>query len=199
MRILRPFRLLDKQEIETIATELLWRMESDSKYIPHWPIEVSRVADFLGLDIVWDSIRDDEQGKIAGRLLPLKRLIEVNEDIPEIRGTKGEATIAHEIGHWVLHVNPVAVKEFLRLQARGIEIKNLEPLLRHSDHAMRSIEWQADYFASCLLMPRYILKKKRLRRDLTQWRHLEETAQELGVNTSELVARLQDLDWIKCS
>ena len=197
MGILKPFRWLQKQEIEAQASELLGRMESTLSSATQWPLDTTRVAEFLGLDVVWDSIRDDEIGQIAGRLLPLERLIEVNEDIPQSRGAFGEATIAHEIGHWVLHVNPVAVKRFLRLQTRGVSLKNVELLLRHSGHSIRSIEWQADYFASCLLMPQSILKKKRLRRDLTQWRHLEETAQELGVNSSHLVSHLQDLGWLK--
>ncbi len=196
MGIFRPFRLLQKQEIEAKASELLRRMEQNPKYVSHWPIEASRIAEFVGLDVVWDSIPDDEQGKIAARILPLKHLIEINEDIPELRGAFGEATIAHEIGHWILHVNPLEVKRFLRLEARGININNVEPLLRRSGSAIHGIEWQADYFASCLLMPQYILKEKHKQRDLTQWRHLEQVAQELGVSNCDLFYRLQDLNWI---
>ncbi len=33
-------------------------------------------------------------------------------------------------------------------------------------------EWQAQYFASCLLMPRHVLEDKRRGRDLTNWKHL---------------------------
>ena len=193
MGIFRPFRLLHKQEIETIATELLVRMEQTPKYAPTWPLDASRVAEFLGLDVVWDRIPNDEQGKIAARIFPLERLIEINEEIPELRGFLGEATIAHEIGHWVLHVNPATLKRVLRLKASGIGIK-VKPLLSRSPSAIRGIEWQADYFASCLLMPRYILQEKRLQRDLTKFQHLEEMAQELGVSSSHLLYRLQDLE-----
>ena len=199
MGILKPFRLLQKQEIEAQASELLGRMESTLSSATQWPLETTQVAEFLGLDVVWDSIRDDEIGQIAGRLLPLKRLIEVNEDIRELRGFLGEVTIAHEIGHWVLHVNHLAVQRFLRLQARGVYIKNVEPLLRRSDNIIHEIEWQADYFASCLLMPEYILLEKRQKLDLTDPEHLDLMAQQLGVRSGDLADRLQNLGGIKPS
>ena len=199
MGILKPFRLLHKQEIEAKAIELLKRMELTSNSAIQWPLDTRRVAEFLGLNVVWASIPDDEIGQRATRIWPLERLIEVNKDIRELRGVKGKATIAHEIGHWVLHINPVAVKRFLRLQARGVYINNVEPLFRRSESNIRGIEWQADYFASCLLMPRHILLPKRLQRDLTCFEHLDLMAQELGVSSYHLAYRLQDLDWIKRS
>lgn len=58
------------------------------------------------------------------------------------------------------------------------------------------IEWQAQYFASCLLMPRYKLEEKRRGRDLTRWSHLYAMQEELGVTISNLKNRLQDLGWI---
>ena len=195
MGIFRPFRFIRKQEIEFKATEVLTRMEQELNYALKWPLDASRVAEFLGLDVVWDSIPDDEQGKIAARILPLERLIEINEDIPIARGSFGESTIAHEIGHWILHVNPVAVNRFLKLKKRGVCI-NEEPFLCRNDNAIRGIEWQAQYFADCLLMPQYILEEKQKRGDLSRWRHLDQIADELGVSRSNLVHRLQDLGWI---
>ncbi|MGK7917714.1 MAG: hypothetical protein AB4038_19595, partial [Prochloraceae cyanobacterium] len=59
------------------------RMEQTRSYFPHWSLETTRVAKFLGLDVVWARIRDDEIGQIAGRLLALERLIEINEDLRE--------------------------------------------------------------------------------------------------------------------
>ncbi len=195
MGIFRPFRFIHKQEIEAKATDILKQMEKDPNYTPKWPLDASRVAEFLELDVVWDSIPDDQEGKIAARILPLDRLIEINEDLPILRGGFGESTIAHEIGHWVLHVNSVAVNRFLRLQNRGIQIR-VEPLLCRSASTLQGIEWQAQYFASCLLMPEYVLLGKQKERDLSQWRHLYQIAEELGVTISNLVHRLKDLGWI---
>ena len=65
-----------------------------------------------------------------------------------------------------------------------------------SSRELDSIEWQAQYFAGCLLMPRHILMEKSHQRDLTRWRHLYELKDELGVSISNLVNRLQYLGWI---
>ncbi|MGK7915859.1 MAG: hypothetical protein AB4038_09965, partial [Prochloraceae cyanobacterium] len=117
MGIFKPFRWLNKQEIETVATELLLRMELIPSYAHNWPLDTTKVAEFLGLDVVWDTIPDDQIGQIAGKLLPLEHLIEINEELAQMHGAIGEATIAHEIGHWLLHINPLAVQRFLKLQA----------------------------------------------------------------------------------
>ncbi|MBD0310008.1 MAG: Zn peptidase, partial [Microcoleus sp. T1-bin1] len=65
-----------------------------------------------------------------------------------------------------------------------------------ADNKVLSIEWQAQYFASCLLMPRCILEEKRQGRDLTKWSHLYKMRDELGVSISNLTNRLQEFDWI---
>lgn len=193
--VFRQFRFISKGEIEEKAIDVLERMYQVPNYRPKWPLDASRVAEFLGLDVVWDSIPEDEYGAIAARILPLEHLIEINEDIPKLRDGFGESTIAHEIGHWVLHINPYAVQRCLFLQRQGRVIQ-IEPLLCRSEDNLRGIEWQAQYFASCLLMPRYKLKQVCQGRDLTRWRHLYQMAEELGVTISNLIYRLKDLGWI---
>ena len=196
MGIFKPFRFIYKQEIELLATDILGEMEREPNYKPQWPLDASRVAEFLGLDVVWDTIPDDQQGQIAARILPLERLIEINEDIPQLKDGFAESTIAHEIGHWVLHLNPIAIERCLRLQKKGIEMK-VEPLLCRSDITLQGIEWQAQYFASCLLMPRHKLEEVSQGKDLTRWRELYHIADNLGVTISNLIHRLKDLGWIE--
>ena len=195
MGIFRPFRFIHKQEIEAKATDILRRMEQTQSHNSMWPLDTSCVAEFLGLDVVWDTIPDDEEGTIAARILPLERLIEINDNLPICRGGFGESTIAHEIGHWVLHVNHATVNRFSRLRNRGVYIK-VDPLLCRNDNTIAGIEWQAQYFATCLLMPEYVLIEKQIGRDLTKWPDLYQMAEELGVSISNLVHRLKDLDWI---
>ena len=60
----------------------------------------------------------------------------------------------------------------------------------------KGIEWQAQYFASCLLMPQYKLLEAQHNRDLTNWRHLYAMADEFGVTISNLTNRLKSLEWI---
>lgn len=195
MSIFRPFRFIHRIEIEARAIETLEQMARTPNYVPKWPLDASRVAEFLGLDVVWDSIPPDEGGSIAARILPLDRLIEINEDIEQLRGGFGESTIAHEIGHWLLHIDPEAVDRQTKLVEKGVKIQ-VEPLLCRSAENLEGIEWQAQYFASCLLMPQYKLLEIAGDKDLTQWRNLYDIAEKLGVTISNLTNRLKDLGWI---
>ncbi len=193
--LVKPFKFLHKQEIEDRAVDVLSRMSQAHKYGLKWPLDASRVAEFLGLDVVWDDIPDDEHGKIAARILPIEKLIEINDSISELKGGFAESTIAHEIGHWVLHINPEAVTKYHQLLAKGLVIK-VDPLLCRNDLVLQGIEWQAQYFASCLLMPGFKLEELRRGKDLSQWRHLYAMADELGVSISNLIHRLKDMGWI---
>ncbi|MGF1541281.1 MAG: ImmA/IrrE family metallo-endopeptidase [Pleurocapsa sp.] len=196
MSIFRPFRFISKIEIEASALDVWLRMEATPKYAPKLPVDASRVAEFLDLDLLWDTIPDDEQGQIAARILPLEKLIEINENIPQLRGGFGESTIAHEIGHWVLHIDSQEVRRYIRLQQKGLNVQ-VKPLLCRSSQHLAGIEWQAQYFAGCLLMPQHILTKLVRGKDLTKWQHLYQLAETLGVTISNLTTRLQDLGWIR--
>jgi hypothetical protein len=195
VNVFRPFRYISKLEIEAAALEVLMSMEARSQALPKWPLDSSTVAEFLGLDIVWDAIPNDEQGQIAARILPLEKLIEINEDIPQLQGGFGESTIAHEIGHWVLHIDVEEVERQIRLQAKGVNL-SIEPLLCRTVNDIDGIEWQAQYFAGCLLMPQYILTQVTKDKQLDKWQHLYQIAANLGVTISNLIHRLQDLGWI---
>ena len=193
MSVFRPFEFISKLDIEARALDIWLKMEeSDSQ--PELPVDASIIAEFLDLDIVWDTIPEDEEGIIAARILPIEKLIEINEDIPQLRGGFGESTIAHEIGHWVLHIDTQKVESYIRLKQRGVDVR-VKPFLCRSSNLAR-IEWQAQYFAGCLLMPQHILTELQQDKDLTKWQHLYKMAEELGVTISNLTTRLQDLGWI---
>jgi Zn-dependent peptidase ImmA (M78 family) len=60
-------------------------------------------------------------------------------------------SVAHEIGHWRLHRSYVAKSADQPSLFDG----STEPtVISRSSRAKDPIEWQADFFASCLLMPR---------------------------------------------
>lgn len=193
MSVFRPFRFISKLEIEAAALAV-WLQMSQQHEEPSLPVDASLIAEFLGLDLVWDMIADDEQGAIAARILPLDKLIEINENIPQLKGGFGESTIAHEIGHWVLHIDTEQVERFIRLRQKGMKVQ-VKPFLCRSSNLAR-IEWQAQYFAGCLLMPQHVLNELKQDKDLTKWQHLYQMAEELGVTISNLTTRLQDLGWI---
>lgn len=193
MSVFRPFRFISKLEIEASALDVWIQMERSHNQL-QLPIDASVIAEFLELDLVWDTIPDDEQGAIAARILPLEKLIEINENIPQLKGGFGESTIAHEIGHWLLHIDVETVDSYIRLKQKGVDIQ-VKPFLCRSSNLAR-IEWQAQYFAGCLLMPQHILIELKQGKDLTKWQHLYQITEELGVTISNLTTRLQDLGWI---
>lgn len=193
MSVFRPFRFISKLEIEACALDV-WLLMERSHHSLQLPIDASLIAEFLDLDLVWDTIPDDEQGAIAARILPMEKLIEINENIPELKGGFGESTIAHEIGHWILHIDTVQVERSIRLRQKGIDVQ-VKPFFCRKSNLAR-VEWQAQYFAGCLLMPQHILKDLKQGKDLTKWQHLYQMAAELGVTISNLTTRLQDLGWI---
>jgi hypothetical protein len=195
--VIKPYRYIKKEEIENKANELLKRMQAISKFPPKWPFDATRVADFLDIGVVWDEIPPDDKGAIAAIILPLEREILINQDIPGLRGGYGESTIAHEIGHWLLHINHDAVDSFIDRSEEEKETVIQQFLCRNINGQMEKIEWQAQYFASCLLMPRTILEQIQQGRDLTNWNHLRAMADEIGVTPANLKHRLKDIGWIQ--
>lgn len=186
----------NKEDIEREAERVLQRMQTTPSYTPKFPLDPSRVAEFLGLDIVWDTIPPDAEGQIAARILPLNRLIEINDAIPELRGGFGASTIAHEVGHWLLHINHDEVDGLTQQQELNLGFESIQPFLCRSVSNDQGREWQAQYFAGCLLMPRYVLEDVARGRDLRRWDHLYAMKDELGVTISNLKHRLQDIGWI---
>ncbi|WP_239121686.1 MULTISPECIES: ImmA/IrrE family metallo-endopeptidase [Spirulina sp. CCY15215] len=195
MSVIKPFQFMDKHAIECRALDVLEAMKTSDRHVPTFPLDSSRVAEFLGLDVVWDVLPEDDEGAIAARILPLEKLIEINETILDLKEGFGESTIAHEVGHWVLHIDRQAVDRVLRLRQKGVNV-SVKPLLCRNNEQIQGIEWQAQYFASCLLMPRYLLEEKIQGRDITQWTDLYAIAADFGVTISNLLHRLKDLEWV---
>lgn len=202
MDIFKPYKFIPKEEIERQATKLRMSVEGERKNRLKPKDVAEAIADYLDLGIIWERIPDDGKGKIAAMILPLEKQIIINEDIRELELKEEQkdgfrqSTIAHEIGHWMLHINRDAVGEYIeRFNEEFQQI--VEPFLcRGIVNNLDKIEWQAQYFAGCLLMPRYKLEEARKRRDLTKWGHLYAIVDEFGVTISNLTNRLQDLGLI---
>ena len=209
MSVIKPAQQYTKKEIERKANDLLNQMQVKPNYAGNGRrIDANRVADFLDIGVVWESLPSDDQGQIAAMILPLQQEIVINKDIPKLREGYGQSTIAHEIGHLLLHIDQDEVEKFVDRMERDNEVTVPTFLCRSvSDQLYQSIansqtdwrEWQAQYFASCLLMPMHILERLQKPRDLTRWPHLYAMADELGVTISNLTNRLKGLGWIQIS
>ena len=195
MKVINQYQIFSKEEIELRAMDVLARVNKKRKRPLKWPIDAGHVAEALGLDMDCGYIPPDEKGAIAAMILPTERKIIMNEKSLELPKGFEESSIAHEIGHWELHIDQKAVSRLEEEQKRGVE-SAVEPFLCRSISSQQGIEWQAQYFAGCLLMPRFKLEEVRRGRDLTKWKHLYAMRDELGVTISNLTNRLQDLRWI---
>lgn len=141
--IIVPARSNNSIELEANIFRDLFCLEDR----PYFPViqalellrEVYPGADF---EVMFES----EMGDDHGRTFPDQKLIWVREDVYE-RADSGEArdrfTICHEIGHLLMHQN--------------IALSRVDP--RSPPKVYRNSEWQADKFASYLLMPKKILSQ----------------------------------------
>ncbi|MFN6481826.1 MULTISPECIES: ImmA/IrrE family metallo-endopeptidase [unclassified Nostoc] len=198
MSIIKQYRYIPDSEIEARANNILKRMQETPKYIPKWPLDATRVAEFLGLNVVWDRIPPDAEGQIAARILPLEHLIEINEDILKLPKGFEESTLAHELGHWELHIDQKTAGQFEELIKQGGKSEiDMQPFLcRAVSGQLQKMELQAQRFASYLLMPHSILEQMATERDLTKWSHLYAMQKDLGVTITNLKVRLVRLNWI---
>jgi Zn-dependent peptidase ImmA (M78 family) len=198
LNVIKPYRFYPKQEIETIASNLRLQVEQSRRRRLTAESVSEGIADFLELDVIWKGIPGDQQGNIAAMIVPVKKLVYINDDIPALKGGFGQSTIAHEIGHWVLHIDDHAIGEYIDREASGFKLE-IQRFLCRSEQSAKGIEWQAQYFAGCLLMPHYKLMETKRGRDLTNWKHLYAIADECGVTISNLTNRLKSLQWITLS
>lgn len=65
-------------------------------------------------------------------------------------------TVGHETGHWQLH-RPYFLKN--PNQQLLFQQPDMPTVVCRSSEAKEPIEWQADYFSSCLLMPKQMLRE----------------------------------------
>lgn len=99
-------------------------------------IDVVEVANKLGFSVYWSDFKDDVSGMVKSS--PDEKSIYVNKlDIPQ----RQRFTIAHEIGHIVLH-HDFGASEFTQVD------------YRNANKFYDLKEWEANSFASALLMPK---------------------------------------------
>jgi Zn-dependent peptidase ImmA (M78 family) len=193
--VIKPYRYLAKDKIENIATNLRLQVEKKRSRPLRADSVAEAIADELDLGVVWEYIPADETGNIAAMIFPTQKEIIINANIPALKGGFGQSTIAHEIGHWILHINQETLEKYSNKFDKNIKTE-IKPFLCRSVQSLNGVEWQAQYFASCLLMPEYKLIESIRGRDLTNWKHLYAIANELGVTISNLTTRLKSINWI---
>ena len=131
-------------EIEERANNLLSNYFERYKKPFKGPIPVDHILEFLGYDIEFKSDGIYKDKNILGGLLLDKKIVQINESISNQNG-RLNFTIAHEIGHILLHSRSKHSTDDKKDSVIGV-LDN------------RKIELEADKFASNLLMPTNIVK-----------------------------------------
>jgi len=139
---------LTKKSIAAAATGVISDYEAKIKHRVQRPIPVENIIERgLNLRLAFADLRKRLQlDDVLGATYVKKEMICVDRSLAENQN-EGRLcfTFAHETGHWVLH---------RRLVDQACRTGSGSGLIfcRIKD-AKKPIEWQADYFASCMLLP----------------------------------------------
>lgn len=159
---------LTEEAIERDAEALLAEFVRARGVVLRPPIPIEDIVEkHLKLGVEFDDTHDlfgiprrnveGGQGPdILGAIFFDQRRIVIDEslDPEENQSLEGRYrfTLAHEGGgHWQLHRHLYAVDE---MQASLFEDVSVPSVVCRSSEARERVEWQADFYASCLLMPR---------------------------------------------
>ena len=139
---------ISKEEIDRKATDLLEAFQTMAGYMVKPPVPVEDIIErSLGLRLIYEDLEKVFGSKdVLGATYVESRIICINERLFE-HSSEGRLvfTCAHEAGHWVLHRRYV--------DGEGGGNSKDEAIVCRPRDAKAPIEWQADYFAACLLMP----------------------------------------------
>jgi len=151
-------------------------------------VPVVTIAKSLGIEIQSDSVSDDLSGFLVRTTNAGKAVIGVNRDHSKARK---RFTIAHELGHYLLHEG-----ELVHFDA---ERPGFRVNLR-SDSSSGEMEREANLFAAEILMPaRFLERDTRIQRmDLFEDKAgiLKNVADDYGVSVQALTYRLANLGLI---
>jgi Zn-dependent peptidase ImmA (M78 family) len=188
-------RYITEIEIERRANSIIQAYEKRYGTIPiPVPIEFI-VENIVDLVIEWRKIPESAGEVIFAGLAPAQRKIIFNERRKKDYDDKGglyNTVLAHEVGHWSLHVD--AADLGLQTLLPGTEIAS--QFLLRSTAPTKPIEWQAHTFMSHLLMPYRLLRNYIETEDLCDWNSLYHLRDKFDVTISALVIRLEKMGLI---
>jgi len=145
---------LPKDAINQVATNLLLGYEDYTGQILSPPIPVEDIIErYLELDLQYvDFYQKHGLDNVFGALYVKNRTVAISESLLQ-DNNEGRLifTCAHEIGHWCLHSRHVDIAG----RASG---EQGVVLCRTGRTSKLPVEWQADYFAGCLLMPEEMVR-----------------------------------------
>ena len=149
-------------EIERYANRVLKEAKAQELYDGNSHTPLDKICEFqLGLNYTFLNLPQTEDGEdISGYILFNKQTIVLNdlEHKHSYHTGRINFTIAHEIGHWILH------KDLY-------DYDKPKFILFHTEYKEEGnqLERQADYFSACLLMPKGLV--------ISKWNELQHSPQ----------------------
>jgi hypothetical protein len=154
---------LTEDEIEKDAKLLLAEYEVTIDEPIKLPVPVDDITTYhlalrLGFDDLHKTLNQPMLGSqpdILGAIWVEKQLVLIDSHLdpksnPSMLG-RYRFSVAHEIGHWRLHRSYVAKDPN---QMSLFDVPSEPTVICRSSQKNEPVEWQANFFASCLLMPR---------------------------------------------
>lgn len=183
---------LTEDQIEDIANSLLARYQAQEGFIKAPPIPIEFIIeDFLEYEIVSENLQEDDT---VAYIDPNEKKICLNLKKSDYLDRIGsEYTLAHEIGHLELN-HFERISKTLDL---GLKNQPTRFLHRYSGESCYSRhEFQAEYFASCLLMPSRLILPLNKEHNLLEHRDRHIIAKQFNVSITALTYRLRNLKLI---
>lgn len=168
--------ILSKIDIESIATDVLKEFSPRNLVVPTQLDTMSFLQDYLGLDVKRKYIGTFESGILGSivmcdemeipsydEMLRPTVLTETYGNVlisPNLNGKNNAPrrryTEIHEGSHFILHKDYYKCLDKSTSQHKLIACRKMELLNDNPKTAADWVEWQADYMAAALLMPRYV-------------------------------------------
>jgi Zn-dependent peptidase ImmA (M78 family) len=199
-------RFIPDDEIETHATSILQKYGRKFKPITEPPVPIENIIDLVvDIPIVREAIPDHQGSSVLAKLIargyPYHTLeIIVNEDkqsyFDKYKGTE-QYSLAHELGHLVLHIDRGILNTLLLHDAEEQPI--ILCRMNSDEDRDRSAKWkelQAERFAAFILMPQDLLRAACASMDIYHWPNLYTLKDQFQVTISALTNRLKELNLI---
>jgi IrrE N-terminal-like domain len=159
---------LPENEIESHADQLLAEFNMARGLRLEAPIPVEELLErHLKLAIDFDDLHgrlgvpmSGDEPEVLGALWVDSREVFIDQSLDPVDNPEREGryrfTLGHEIGHWRLH------RDYLigNCETSDLfgQVSRAPTVICRASQAKERVEWQADYFSSCLLMPRSLLR-----------------------------------------
>lgn len=161
------------------------------------PIPVEYIAEhFLDLTFLWESIPEPPGRTVLAKLVPSDHRIifnEIHTDLYETTPYLYNTVLAHEVGHWELHVERDTLVQTMPMFRDGPS----EYVVYSAGDGKQFSSWDeknANRFMACLLMPRDLICAAVAERPLRGFPDLYALREQFEVTITALSIRLERLD-----